>query len=214
MIVSKPKTIRKHDLAGRRFGRLLVCDRAANVVNASGQQVIVWNCVCDCGTRKQIRTNTIIHHGVDSCGCGTAQKLSAVHRTHGLSGTPEHRAWKEMRGRCLNPTYKQFADYGGRGIGVCREWLDSFAAFLAHIGPRPSPRHSLDRIDVNGNYEPGNVRWATRLVQNNNKRTNLQLSVKGETLTVRDASIKYGVNPKTIRKRLARGWPVETAVRL
>ena len=98
------------------------------------------------------------------------RRMSQSQRRHGGTGTPEYLAWKDMKQRCTWPSLAQWKDYGGRGITVCREWMESFEAFLAHIGPRPSAEFSLDRIDVNGNYEPGNVRWATRLQQRHNRR--------------------------------------------
>jgi hypothetical protein len=91
-------------------------------------------------------------------------------RTHGRFGTPEYRVWAAMKRRCCNPNVWNFHRYGGRGIRMCDEWRDSFAAFYAHIGQRPSAQHSVDRIDNNGNYEPGNVRWATRQQQRANQR--------------------------------------------
>ncbi len=91
-------------------------------------------------------------------------------RVHGWWGTPEYRAWVDLIARCENPKHPRFADYGGRGVLVCPRWRSSFAAFLADIGPRPAPRLSIDRIDNDGNYEPGNCRWATTKVQAANKR--------------------------------------------
>lgn len=90
--------------------------------------------------------------------------------THGMSNTPEHDAWKGAKQRCFNPNRKGFSEYGGRGITMCAEWAASFVAFYEHIGPRPGPDYSLDRIDVNGHYEPGNVRWATAREQMLNRR--------------------------------------------
>lgn len=93
----------------------------------------------------------------------------AYHK-HGLSQTPEYKCWQQIKARCLNPNHRAFPHYGGRGIIICPEWESDFLAFLEHVGPRPSPKHSLDRKDVEGDYEPGNVRWATDVEQNNNQR--------------------------------------------
>ncbi len=107
-------------------------------------------------------------------------------KTHGLSSSPEYWAWASMKARCLNVKSPQFADYGGRGISVSPEWVASFESFIAHIGRRPSPQHSIDRIENDGNYEPGNVRWATSATQNRNRRNNHWVTFNGKTLTLED----------------------------
>jgi DNA-binding CsgD family transcriptional regulator len=127
---------------------------------------------CDCGTEKDIATKKLGR--VMSCGC--FHKVSASQRAtkHGRTGTPEYITWASMKVRCYKPSNKNYVNYGGRGITVCPEWLDDFEAFLAYMGPRPSPKHSIDRIDNDGNYEPGNVRWADRYVQSRNRRPQLR----------------------------------------
>lgn len=101
---------------------------------------------------------------------GRFKKGNQFGRTHGMSKSPEYDAWESMKRRCLVPKASNFHNYGGRGIRVCDEWIESFDAFFDHIGPRPSPKHSLDRIDNDGHYEPGNVRWTTMSVQLFNRR--------------------------------------------
>jgi hypothetical protein len=108
--------------------------------------------------------------GVREHSLETRQRMRKSHLTHGGNGTPEYIAWKSMKARCFLPGVAQFKDYGGRGITVCAEWIADFASFLAHVGTRPGPGFSLDRINNDGNYEPGNVRWATRLEQTHNRR--------------------------------------------
>jgi hypothetical protein len=105
-----------------------------------------------------------------SCGCLIRERIGAVRKTHGLSGTKEHRAWKAMLTRCLNPKSIGFENYGGRGISVCEEWARSFSAFLTHVGAAPSAEHTIDRIENDSGYKPGNVRWATRSEQMRNRR--------------------------------------------
>lgn len=135
-------------------------------------------------------------------------------KTHGLSKTPEYRAWINMVERCeyKAPGYEKH--YSGRGITVCKEWRNSFPAFLAHVGTRPTPQHSLDRIDVNGNYEPGNVRWTTKTVQTRNTRRNHLVVLDGKKITLAEAAENARVPYNTVLYRLKRGWTIEQAVYL
>jgi len=126
--------------------------------------------------------------------------------------TPEYSTWSLMIQRCEDPSSDRYGYYGGRGISVCPKWRTSFAAFLEDVGPKPSPAHSLDRIDPNGNYEPGNVRWATKKEQARNRRTNRLLTVNGETRCLSEWSEITGIPKTTLRLRLERGWPPERAV--
>ncbi|NOV25919.1 hypothetical protein E5S69_20670 [Cupriavidus necator] len=131
---------------------------------------------------------------------------------HGLSYTPEYRAWQTMRLRCCNPDNAAYADYGGRGITVCDRWLDSPENFLADMGQKPSPKHELDRIDNDKGYSPGNCRWATRKVNDRNRRNNRHLEHDGVTRTLAEWSEITGINRDTLQKRLASGWSVDRAI--
>ncbi len=128
--------------------------------------------------------------------------------------TPEYDCWRNIKQRCYNSKFRQYADYGGRGIGVFKDWLGrgGFAKFLACVGKRPSDQYSLDRIDNNKDYEPGNVRWATWKSQNNNSRKNVFLTAKGKTQTMAQWSEETGIGESTIRSRLKMGWSEERAV--
>lgn len=139
---------------------------------------VIWFCQCICGKTKLVASNELSSGLVRSCGClhiESARRQGLASRTHGdrtnRRRTPEYRAWDSMKQRCLNPNTDNYADYGGRGITICPSWLN-FSAFLADMGRKPSPSHSLDRIDVDGNYQPTNCRWATPKEQANNTRRN------------------------------------------
>lgn len=172
------------NLVGEQFGRLAVIARAPN--GPSGQTA--WRCRCDCGVFTDVVTSALKSPRAPtrSCGCLKREADAALARRmtkHGYAGrgrrryrTPEYNAWAAAKSRCTNPRNERYLDYGGRGITMCRAWLNSFERFLADVGPRPSPRHSLDRRDNERGYEPGNVRWATRTEQDANKRPRRPLS--------------------------------------
>ena len=135
-------------------------------------------------------------------------------KTHGLHDSLEYRSWNSMNERCHNPNSTGYERYGGRGIRVCDAWryTNGFAAFIAHVGKRPTPKHTLDRINNNGNYEPGNVRWATRKEQGNNRRTNRLLTHKGLSRTLAEWADAIGLDPSSLHERLASGWSMADAL--
>lgn len=156
---------RAKDISGRRFGRLLVI--SADPERRGGH--IAWRCQCDCGAEVTI-VGWSLRRGVSqSCGCLRQEKARVTPRTHGLKQSPEYSVWLAMRQRCGNPKHVSYKHYGERGIKVCPEWHD-FGVFYRDMGPRPSPRHSIDRINVDGDYRPGNCRWATPSEQRRNQR--------------------------------------------
>jgi hypothetical protein len=140
-------------------------------------------------------------------------------KTHGHSfvdgkASPEYNAWHSMKSRCVNPNDKNHHRYGGRGISVCKRWLDSFEDFLADVGSRPSGGHSLDRYpDNNGNYEPGNIRWATKFEQARNTRLVNIVIYQGEPISLPDLTERLGLRLPTVRQRINRGWPLERALK-
>src|SRR5215210_7372804 len=156
------------DLAGERFGRLIVIERVQNFKSRGAK----WLCKCDCGRTTEVLSSSLRHlkRGTKSCGCLIGVNLvTMVYVKHGLRYTPEYKVWNNMHTRCRNPKFRYFKDYGGRGITVCERWK-RLENFYADMGPRPTPTHSIDRIDVNGNYEPSNCRWATPTQQVLNRR--------------------------------------------
>jgi hypothetical protein len=193
-------------MIGQRFGRLVV--EAREQVERKGSW---WRCRCDCGAHTVAITAKLRNGHKRSCGCLKDENWRDA--THGLHGTPEHSVWEGIKRRCLMPSEKAFPHYGGRGVRISDAWRDDFAAFLAHVGPRPSATHSIERIDVNGHYEPGNVRWATPAEQARNKRNNRSISLDGETRILVEWCEVYGISPKNVVARERIGWSIEDAIK-
>jgi len=142
------------DLTGKRFGKYV----AIKFVSQNGRHYL---CKCDCGNEKIVSQSALLHRNRKMC-------LRCLIYKHGKSDTPTYHAWENIKGRCLNKKNKRYPQYGGRGITICDRWIKSFNNFLTDMGERPSAKHSIDRIDNDGNYEPSNCRWATREIQDHN----------------------------------------------
>ena len=200
------------DSLGERFGRLLV----QGIIPAHDSIDARCKCKCDCGCEIETRLASLRSGQTTSCGCFNREKVSVgkYHLKHGESHpTPEYRAWVSMITRCHNPNTTGFKNWGGRGISVCLEWRHDYVAFLAHVGRRPSPKHSLDRYpNVNGNYEPGNVRWATSKEQARNRRANRMITCGAQTLTAPEWAERTGTPAGTISNRLRIGWDSSRAI--
>lgn len=146
----------------------------------------VWRALCDCGKETKVTTSDFHSNNTKSCGCqkGAGGKRSLT--THGFSSHPDYELWRQMHRRCKDANWERYKDYGGRGIQVCERWND-FKTFCEDMGPRPTPEHSIERKNNDGNYEPSNCKWATRKEQYRNKRDNVWVVVKGNRMIVKDA---------------------------
>ena len=210
----------REELAGKRFGRLVVLADAPPQTSPSGRRTRMLQCLCDCGY-EHVTHATSLRHGITrSCGC--FQRELDHPRTHGESrsvggaqGSIEYTAWNRMRDRCTNPNNPSYSRYGGRGIKVCDRW-SSYETFLSDMGRRPDDKQSIDRIDVNGNYAPENCRWADAVEQANHRRSSRFVVYRGEEMTVAGAVRAAGnvVKPYIAIGRLNSGWPIERAVEI
>lgn len=198
-----PTDPRFQNLTGKRFGRLVVLAYLGKTKSKSSS---LWRCRCDCGKMTRSAGNKLRGNHTRSCGCLSRSRLPVFNKTHGFAGDkrpPEYNIWRAMRERCRNPKIKNYGRYGGRGIKVCKRW-DSFACFIADVGWRPSNNHSLERIDNNKGYKPGNVTWATRTEQGRNKRNNHLVTYNGITLCISAWAERLGLAVKTFHSRLTR----------
>lgn len=198
------------DLTGRRFGKLTVIGS-----HESRNGKTFWPCRCDCGNSTTVVASNLKRGNTLSCGCLQRNITIARNTTHGLVAggkPPEYIVWVNFRNRCEDPRDKQYPSYGGRGITVDARW-QSYEAFYADMGPRPSADHQIDRIDNDGPYAPGNCRWATRTENCSNRRDNVFVEWHGESLTVPEWARRVGIKKHTIHQRLNKlGWDVERAL--
>lgn len=195
------------DLTGQVFGRLVVVGTAPK----SRTGLTRWECSCACGKTTSPLASSLKRGETRSCGCLKDELTAERCTVHGKCGTPEYNSWRAIKDRVLNPKCKKYVDYGGRGITMCGEWVNDFDAFLNHIGPRPSPQHTVDRTDNDRGYEPGNVRWALPAEQNRNQRSNRLLTLEGRTMHLADWATEVGVTPATLVWRL-KNWTLERAL--
>lgn len=198
------------DVTGQKFNRLTALRKA--YVNERNQNV--WECRCDCGNITFVPTQSLVTGNTKSCGClqkAKAARIGDRSRTHGDFGTPLYRIWAAMKRRCLNPNTKYYKDYGGRGIKVCSEWLEysNFKEWSLSHGYEDNKRLSVERIDVNGNYEPSNCCWIPLKNQGRNTRRSRHIIYKGKSYALSEVAEITGISMRTIQGRYDRGWSPE-----
>ena len=199
--------MRRLDLTGRRFGKLLVIDRALN-----NKTQTRWNCICDCGRYAIVGTNCLMRGHTKSCGCSKGEFVSLNRIKHGLKNTATYVVWKGMRERCNNPKASNYYRYGQRGIKVCEEWNDYVKFYEWAIANGYKEGLTLDRINNDGDYCPNNCRWVDKLTQGNNKCNNRVIEYQGQRYTLIQLSRLCGIERRTLGRRLSVGWSIEDAV--
>ena len=198
------------DLSNQRFGRLVVIEMVGTKTGHS-----IWKCLCDCGNVRLNVDSNLKTGSTKSCGCLQIDNLRKRSTTHG--DTPkkghavEYAVWRSMKARCYNPKNKAYASYGGRGITVCDPW-QSYAVFLSDMGRRPSPNHSIDRLDNNGNYCKTNCRWVTHQEQIDNRRNTRMLTWNDQTKPLGTWAKELDIPYHYIHTRLYHGWSVDRAL--
>ena len=198
----------KYELViGQVFNRLTVLEEIREA--KYGQRR--WICICECGNQVTTTPFRLHKRHAKSCGCYSSDQTAQRNTTHNKSKLPGYAIWKNIRTRCYNTKTKVYKNYGGRGIELCERWQD-FSKFLDDLGSRPTPKHSVERKDNNGNYCPENCCWATRKEQGRNQRSNRPLEFKGETHIMIEWAEKLNIPAYVIHDRLKLGWTVERAL--
>jgi len=204
------------DLIGKVFGRWTVISYHGCI-----KQKGHWFCRCSCGAERIVKGDTLKNGRSKSCGCLHKEMIGTYARTilkrkntqHGKSRSREYASWNQMLQRCHNPKNPTYKRYGAIGVTVCQRWRDGFEAFLSDVGQCPTEEHTIDRIDVFGNYEPGNVRWATDEEQRLNQRRTRRFEYQGRRITIPELARIAGIGAATMRSRLVNhGWSVERAM--
>lgn len=199
------------NLIGEIFNRLRVLEFAGKNKSRSN----LWKCICECGRYTVVASSCLRNGHTKSCGCinkELASKLRPIIHSNAIGkGDDIYRIWSKIKDRCLNPNSKRYPDYGGRGISMFEEWVyapEGFIKFRNYMGQRPSKKHSIDRYPNNdGNYEPGNIRWATAAEQCRGRRSNVWIEYNGEKMIMKDWSNRLGVDNRLIHRMYKSGKP-------
>lgn len=196
--------MKKLNIIGLRFERLTVL---SELPERTKQGKVLFECKCDCGNIINVIGSKLKNGWTKSCSCLQKEKAKLAtppNKTHGLSKTLIYSTYYTMISRCNNINNESYPHYGGRGITVCERWMESFENFISDMGEKPTKNHSIDRIDVNGNYEPSNCRWATKIEQENNKTDNRIIFHKGKNYTIAQLSKLLNINYSTLWNRTVR----------
>lgn len=186
---------------GNKYGMLT----PIRVVGKDKFGLLLYLCECDCGKQKVVRSSQITTGKTVSCGCKRAKQ-------NNLSRSITYKSWISAKQRCYNPNNHNYPNYGGRGIEMCERWKNSFIDFINDMGERPSKKHTLDRIDVNGNYEPSNCKWSTPKEQGNNRRDNHFVSFNEETMTTTQFAEKYDIGIPYLFYALRKGFSLKEII--
>lgn len=201
---------KKLNLIGSQFGYLTVIGKKRDI---RGKCIrVYWLCKCVCGTEKYVLGDTLKIGRSKSCGCKQVELRLNKMNTHLSSNTSEYNIWAGLKSRCLNTNSQSYASYGGRGIKICDEWIESFINFLNDMGKRPSSKHSIDRIDNNGDYCKSNCRWVESIIQANNTRANRIIEYNNISDTLSNWARKLNISRDVLNTRIYKlGWSIDKA---
>lgn len=204
----------RKDITGQHFGAVVAVRRTSRVLLDGTVTNSVWLCRCTlCGESKEFLQANLVKNNLQSCGCQKAANISKGTKRHGMSRTPVYNVWCKMIARCTDETCRDYHRWGGRGIKVCDRWLNSFEAFFADMGNRPSKNHTIERKDNSLGYTPTNCVWDTRLAQSRNTRKTRFVTYQGRRLPVREWAEITGIPFCTLYTRIFRmKWPIAKAM--
>jgi len=204
------------DLTGEKFNRLsVICRDVDYIVPKSGRHKAQWKCKCECGNICIVREDGLRNGHAKSCGCYNRQRTKESHTIHGKSHDRIYKIWVGIKGRCLNPNDDGYKIYGGRGIIICDKWKNNFMSFYYWaLNNGYSENLTIERINVNGNYEPSNCTWIPNSKQGGNKRNTIRINYKEQNYTLRELSELFKINHRTLRYRWCNNVQLDLPVKM